>query len=312
MITIRFSGRTPTPGVIGAGMETDQEAEKIRFILPQIADGQTAQLCMMLPDNSPEVLRIADGLVTLPKSVTEIPGRSRAWVEILGTDTVAWNSEIFYMDVGDLPPISETIERTYPTLLMEAIAAGEKARNAAEAAQAALSLVIAHSRIVHIRVENETLIIQSARLDDENAYTLAVLNGYEGTEEEWDGYIETLSNGNWTEEAAQQAEQAAELAQTALETAQSKTKAKHAQISITIGDWTGESAPYTALKACDIVKSTDKIIVGIGESATGDAQREIAKAQITCVSQGTGTLTFRALGDKPGIAVPVNVLALEG
>lgn len=312
MITMRFSGRTPTPGVIEAGMETDQKAEKIRFVLPQVSDGQTAQLCMMLPDDTPEVLTIADGYVTLPAGVTEIPGRIRAWVEILGTDTIAWNSEIFYMDVGDLPPISETVERTYPTALMEAIMAGQRAETAASAAQAALSVMMAYAKIISVRVVDETLEINTAHLTDENAYDLAVLNGYTGTEEEWDAYIAALESGNWNADISSQLTELSTLAQTALTTAQGKTQAKHAQITIAAGDWTGDSAPYTATASCSVVKSTDKLVIGIGESATAAQQQEIARAKISCVAQGTGTLTFRAVGGLPAVDVPVNILALEG
>ena len=312
MITMRFSGRTPTPGVIEAGMETDQQAQQLRFILPQVSDTQYAQLCMILPDDAPEVLAITDGYVTLPADITEVPGRIRAWVEILGTDTVAWNSELFYMDVGDLPPISESIERHFPTLLMEAIMAGVRAEAAANAAHAALSMVMAYCRIVNVRVEGETLILDSALLTDENAYALAVLNGYTGTEEEWNAYIARLESGNWNTELQAQMTALNTLAQTALTTAQSKTQAKHAQITISTSDWTGESAPYTAVKACSIVKATDKVITGVGEGAAAAVQKEIARTKVSCVTQGEGTLTFRAIGGLPAENIPVNILALEG
>ena len=311
MITMRFSGRTPTPGTVSAGMETDQNVEKMRFILPQISDSQSAQLCLMLPDNSPEVVEIEDGCAALPGSVTQTPGRSRAWVEILGADTVAWNSEIFYLDVGDLPPISEAVERNYPTLLMEAVMAGKRAETAAQAARAALSILMARSSIIHIAMEDGKLKIDTAMVGDEDAYSLAVLNGYEGTEEEWDGYMETLENGNWSSDVEAQLTAIQTLAQNALTTAQAKAKAKHAQIAIDPADWTGEEAPYTAQKACSVVKATDQLVLGIGESATAAAQKEIARAQITCTAQEDGRLTFRAVGGLPAVIVPVNILALE-
>ena len=312
MITIRFSGRTPTPGVVSAGMETDQKAEKVRFILPQIADSQEAQLCMLLPDGAPEVLRIEEGFVTLPASVTQVPGRCRAWVEILGADTVAWNSELFYMDVGDLPPISETIERQYPTLLMEAIMARTRAENAAQAAREALNMVMVYCRITHIGVEDETLHIRTANLADDNAYELAVLNGYEGTEEAWNAYIDTLTTGNWNTELETRLTEISALAQTALTTAQGRTQAKHATVTISASDWQGGSAPYTAEKACGIVKAADRLIVGFGESAGAAALEEIARTKVSCAAQGNGTLTFRALDGVPAVDIPVNILALEG
>lgn len=120
MITIRFSGRTPTPNNYKIGMETDQDAETLRFDLPQIADDQTAQLMMLLPDGTPDALNIRDGMAVVPAAMAEQPGRIRAWVEIEGGG-IAWNSEMLYLDVGDLPPISEHIQRTYPTAIQEAL-----------------------------------------------------------------------------------------------------------------------------------------------------------------------------------------------
>lgn len=147
MKTIRFSGRMPTPLTMSIGVETDQNAERLRFILPQIADGQTATLQMLLPDGTPEVLNIVDGIALVPATVCSQPGRSRAWVEILGGDSVAWNSELFYLDVGDLPPIGERVEGRYPTAFQDALDAvgqtllykngAEAARDRAESAAAA-------------------------------------------------------------------------------------------------------------------------------------------------------------------------------
>lgn len=127
MITVRFSGRQATPNQYQIGMETDQDAETLRFDLPQIADDQTAQLLMLLPDGTPDALNIRDGMAVVPATMTEQPGRIRAWVEILGGG-IAWNSELFYLDVGDLPPISEQIERQYPTAIQEALDAESRAQ----------------------------------------------------------------------------------------------------------------------------------------------------------------------------------------
>ena len=136
MITFRFSGRTPTPKVYEIGQETDQNAEKLRFLLPQIADGQSAQLLMLLPDKTPEALNIVDGMATVSSAMTEQPGRITAWVEILGGGTIAWNSELIYLDVGDLPPISEEMERKYPTAIQDALDAEARALEAEARANA--------------------------------------------------------------------------------------------------------------------------------------------------------------------------------
>ena len=137
MITIRFSGRQPTPEQIRIGMETDQRSETLRFLLPQIADDQSAQLMMLLPDGTAEILQIRDGMAAIPARAVEIPGRCRCWVEILGGDKVAWNSELMYLDIGDLPPISERTEAQYPTAIqdaMDACVCTERYRDEAKAA----------------------------------------------------------------------------------------------------------------------------------------------------------------------------------
>ena len=137
MITIRFSERTPTPGSVQVGMEEDRSIEKLRFLLPQIADDQTAVMHMILPDGTADTLTILDGIVQIPDEDTAQAGWTRAWVEILGGETLAWHSEIFYLDVGELPPISEDIERQYPNALQTAILTTTANKTAAQAAQAA-------------------------------------------------------------------------------------------------------------------------------------------------------------------------------
>ena len=121
MITIRFSGRTPSPEQARIGMETDSGAETLRFLLPQIADGQSAQLMLLLPDETAEILQIRDGVAVIPARVTEISGRCRCWVEILGGDQVAWNSELLYLDIGDLPAMGERTQAQYPTAIQDAL-----------------------------------------------------------------------------------------------------------------------------------------------------------------------------------------------
>ena len=170
MITFRFSGRTPSPSQAQIGMETDQNSETLRFLLPQVAEHQSAQLMMILPDGTPEALQIRDGLAVIPSSVTETPGRSRCWVEILGDGGIAWNSELLYLEVGDLPPISEETERTYPTAIQDAMDAAARAEDAAHRAEDAGSIA-------------ETIV--NTHLDPVTVYDIAVAYGFQGTQEEW-------------------------------------------------------------------------------------------------------------------------------
>lgn len=155
MMTFRFLGREPSPKTARVGMEADSRAETVRFLLPQVADNQCAQLMLILPDGTADALLIRDGMAVIPAALTAIPGRIRAWVEILGDGTVAWNSELFYLDVGDLPPISEQIERQYPTAIQDAMYACAQAELYRNQAQAAAALMIARGGLLHFEIEDD-------------------------------------------------------------------------------------------------------------------------------------------------------------
>lgn len=155
MITIRFSGRQPTPEQSRIGMETDQRSETLRFLLPQIADDQSAQLMMLLPDGTAEILQIRDGMAAIPVRVTEIPGRCRCWVEILGSGKVAWNSELLYLDIGDLPPISERTEAQYPTAIQDAMDACVRAERYRDEAKAAAGMMITRGGLLHLHIADD-------------------------------------------------------------------------------------------------------------------------------------------------------------
>lgn len=133
MLTIRFSGRVPSPRTIEIGQETDSNADKLRFLLPQVGSGQAATLQMIFPDGTADAINITDGMITLPASALDQAGRIRAWVEILAADAVAWHSELFYLDVGELPVISEIVEQQYPTAFQETMAQTTENRRKAEA-----------------------------------------------------------------------------------------------------------------------------------------------------------------------------------
>ena len=149
MITIRFSGRKPSPEQTRIGMETDSGVESLRFLLPQIADGQSAQLMMLLPDGTAEVLQIRDGVAAIPARVTEIPGRCRCWVEILGGNKVAWNSELLYLDIGDLPPVGERTQAQYPTAIQDAMDACAHAERYRDEARAAAGMLVTQGGLLH-------------------------------------------------------------------------------------------------------------------------------------------------------------------
>lgn len=328
MITIRFSGRVPSPRQSQIGMETDQRAETLRFLLPQISDSQSAQLMLLLPDGTADELQIRSGQATLPARVTEIPGRTRAWVEILGEDTVAWNSELFYLEVGDLPPISERTEQQYPTAIQEALAACVKTEEYMHLSRQVAALVLACGMFSSITVQNGVLMIDQARLEDADAYALAVRNGYEGTAEDWEEAVAAVAGNaaliasavsmaqaaQTATEAAQTAASAAQTAATAAQTAAQGALAAvtamglaSASVTIAASAWTGNEAPYTATVQCAAATAGNTLTVGVGGSMTAAQYLEIARARLVCTGQGAGTITLTAFGKKPANSITVNV-----
>lgn len=166
MKTIRFSGRRPSPEQITIGMETDSNAETLRFLLPEIAEGQIATLQMILPDGTADALEIINGQTLIPARIMEIAGTARAWVEILAGNVMAWHSAIIYMGIGGLPEISDRTEQQYPTAFQDAIAAtlgnkqaAEAAQEAAEeaknAAEVAARMAIANGGILNFYIDDE-------------------------------------------------------------------------------------------------------------------------------------------------------------
>ena len=237
MREIRFSGRTPSPEELTIGMETDSNAETLRFYLPEIADGQIATLQMILPDGVPEAIEIINGEVLIPARIMEVQGTARAWVEILAGNVMAWHSEMILLGIHALPEISDRTEQEYPTAFQDAIALTLANKQAAEAAanEAEIAAAIAKSAQGNVTVEingDGDLIVTyedtegeetEANLGPVSAYTVAKKYGYTGTEQEWEEAIASV--GEKSDAAAQSAEDAAasaEEAQTASTAAQAK------------------------------------------------------------------------------------------
>lgn len=200
MQTIQFSGRTPIPQSLTLGIETDSNAETLKFSLPQIAEVQIATLQMILPDGTADVMQINNGLTIIPARIMEVAGTARAWVEILGSNTTAWHSELIYMGIGETPEISDRTEQQYPTALQEAISRCETAQDIAEAAaayaaassgQASFALNDAgHLTVTYTDTEGDS---HSVDIGEVSAYAVAVKNGYTGTEAQWETYIANAS-----------------------------------------------------------------------------------------------------------------------
>lgn len=325
MITIRFSGRQPSPRQTQIGMETDQRADTLRFLLPQVTDEQCAQLMLILPDGTADELQIREGMAALPARILEIPGRSRAWVEILGlNDTVAWNSEIFYLDIGDLPPISERTEQQYPTAIQEALAACVKAEGYYQASLQAASIILASTGLMAITEENGALVIDKGLLTSPNGYRIAVKNGFTGTEEEWlaevdlvAGHASSVNKCTQTaalaKEKADAAMEAAQHAQASADAAQTQLDglAKKETLTVPAASWQGTIAPFTATVNCQIAEADNVLIVGTGGDLTKAQYKALSSARILCTGQQQGKITLKAYGIKPEEAITVNVLGVD-
>ena len=175
MQTVRFSGRRPSPESLSLGMETDSNSETLRFLLPEIADGQVETLQMILPDGTADALMIEQGVTVIPARIMEIPGTARAWVEILGGDTLAWHSEMIYLGIGETPVISERTEQQYPTALQDAIAQSLANRNAAadSASSAAGSASQASSSALSAAMSSTTALAAANRAEAMMRYSRA-------------------------------------------------------------------------------------------------------------------------------------------
>ena len=328
MLTIMFTSRKPVPDSVQLGMESDRNAESLRFLLPQLKDGQIATLQMLLPDGAPEVMVLQNGLAVIPDSVTQVPGKCRAWVEIMDPDgEMIWNSEQLTLEVGDLPPISEETERRFPTLFQEAIAAGTGAQRYQEAARQAADVSLAMNGVTHIGIEaaNERLVIQQARVGDANAYAIAQMNGFDGTEEEWEAYIQDIQDHSSSEGAEETAAEAVETAEGAVTTAnQARTTANQAmaaalaaghveteEVILTTDLWEGTEAPFTATVACEVATADNLLIVGAGGPMTKEENEAFQLANLVCTGQDDGEITFTAFGMLPMIALKINVAGVN-
>ena len=117
--TIRFSpDRTPMPKKVKIGYESDNMVERLVFVLPDIAESQTATMMM-------------DGeyanMVTLERSGEDdryfadmtaervgVAGEIECYIVIDGENGEVWNSGTFYLATGEVPAVNEELAERYP------------------------------------------------------------------------------------------------------------------------------------------------------------------------------------------------------
>ena len=191
--------------------------------------------------------------------------------------------------------------------------------------------------------ENNTLMFEKAMLDDStDAYDIAVKNGFDGTQSDWDSFVDDLLSHatpdqayNAAVEATARANQAiahADATATQLRQDMSNCKqdieayvleaannvaSRSATVTIAPTDWTtvvGEDDMYTTTKTCSIVTAENNILVGVKGPLSSAQFSDIAAASIICESQNDlHQLVFKAYGERPLTTLQFNVIAfLDG
>lgn len=168
MITIRFSGRSPTPRQTQLAVEGDHYADTVRFLLPDVAG--TAYLHLVQGNGRADVLPIVENVCEIDGYCTATPGIARGYVEIMdGLDKI-WHSEIIFFTVDDLPDIDAEIAQQYPTAIQEALDDIEDMKDDAEAAAVRAEAAEAATRaVIPVVVENAdgTYTIEQTTIEEE-------------------------------------------------------------------------------------------------------------------------------------------------
>lgn len=81
-------------------------------------------------------------------------------------------------------------------------------------------------------------------------------------------------------------------------------------VSIPVANWSGTSAPYSAIVNVEGVTPSNNIFTAIGSGASATQYAAAVDAQLHCVSQGNGTILMKAFDAKPTVNIPLSVLIL--
>ena len=82
-------------------------------------------------------------------------------------------------------------------------------------------------------------------------------------------------------------------------------------VSVTLStSWSGSSAPYTQTVTVSGMTASAKAVVGAPATLTDAQFTAMQEAAIRVSTQGTNSLTFKAMGTKPTISLPVQVVIL--
>lgn len=80
-------------------------------------------------------------------------------------------------------------------------------------------------------------------------------------------------------------------------------------ISVPASAWTGSEAPYTATLACSNATANNILYISpAGHVNNAEQRAAIVAALITATGQGAGSITLTADGEKPEMAISINVV----
>lgn len=120
--TIVFrSDRTPQPGRVHVGFETDNMVERLAFVLPQLDAQQTAML--MLGGTYVNMVQLSEGggvyCVDMTAELIGKAGEAEGYVVVNTPDGRVWNSAPFVLITGDLPDIDGELQEHFPDAIQQ-------------------------------------------------------------------------------------------------------------------------------------------------------------------------------------------------
>lgn len=120
--TIVFrSDRTPQPGRVHVGFETDNMVERLAFVLPQLDAQQTAML--MLGGTYVNMVQLSEGggvyYVDMTAELIGKAGEAEGYVVVNTPDGRVWNSAPFVLITGDLPDIDGELQEHFPDAIRQ-------------------------------------------------------------------------------------------------------------------------------------------------------------------------------------------------
>lgn len=119
---IKLYDRRPDVNPIKVGNENDNNAERIRFMLPERFDDATVYLFLSI-DGYSDVVKLEDRIFIPERRHTQYVGEWTAYLQAVADDDVVWHSDPFRLRIGNLPPTGKQIEQQYPTAIDEALRA---------------------------------------------------------------------------------------------------------------------------------------------------------------------------------------------